>query len=167
MTKKYKKLTGAELKRQVKKLDERDEFYITIDGEEFEVSYDKVFKKSKQIKVLEDMIQLFEESRERAELIEMSAPYVSLMVIKHFTSIEVSDNIDEAIGTLNSLIDLEILHQVINALPEDEILNMFNLVSESVENMKTNLEELNAETEKVSEKVENKELKDVLENGAE
>lgn len=167
MTKKYKKLTGAELKRQVKKLDERDEFYITIDGEEFEVSYDKVFKKSKQVKVLEDMIQLFEESRERAELIEMSAPYVSLMVIKHFTSVEVSDDIDEAIGTLNSLIDLEILHQIINALPEDEILNMFKLVSESVENMKTNLEELNAETEKVSEEVENKELKDVLENGAE
>jgi hypothetical protein len=160
-----KKLTLNELKKEDKKLNGQDEVSININGTEYKLSVDSVFRKSKQAQLLDDMVALFEEGRNRIELFDFATPYLSLLILKHFTSLDVPDEIDEAILMLRVLIDLEILGKLVSILPEKEVTNVFELVTESVNNMRANLEELEKEAEKLSEQVENPELKEMLENG--
>jgi hypothetical protein len=160
-----KKLTLNELKKEDKKLNGQDEVSININGTDYKLSVDTVFRMTKKAQLLNDMVELFEEGRNRLELFDMATPYLSLLILKHFTSLDVPDDIDEALVMLRVLIDLDILGKLINILPEQEVTSVFELVTESVNNMRMNLEELEKEAERLSEQIENQELKEMLENG--
>lgn len=154
-----KKLSPAELKKQVKKLDEVQEFLVVIGDTDYKVTHDVVFRKTKQHKVLDDMVKFFNEGGKNIELLDMATPYTALLIIKHFTSIEVSDDIDEALALLEVLIDLEALDKILNALPEEEVQKIYELLTMTVENFRASLEDAEKEAESFLEQIENEEVK--------
>lgn len=161
MTKDIKKLTVTELKKQSKALDEQREFTVSIGGQDYKLTHDVVFRKTKQHKVLDDVIAFFSEGT-NVEALEMTTPYTALLIIKHFTSLEVSDNIDEALALLEVLIDLEAFDKILNELPVDEVTKVQELLVRTVENMKQNLEMAEEETEGLLEQIENEKVKGLI-----
>lgn len=140
MTKNIKNLTGAELKKQNKALDAQKEFTIEIGGEEYKLTHDIVFRKTKQIKLIEDLIEYFSAGAENPEILEMATPYTALLVIKHFTSLEVSNDIQDALALLAVLMDLEVLDKIIDKMPEEETKKLFDVLTETVGNMSKGFE---------------------------
>jgi predicted HAD superfamily phosphohydrolase len=165
MAQKIKNLNPTEIKKQVKKLKEQGEFFITINGDEYRVTHDEVFLNSKIHKVLDDLVELFNEGRNRNELLELATPYTTILIIKHFTSIEVPDDIDGAIDMMNALIDLEVVDKIINALPEAEVVKMYEKISGVVENVRSNLEDGLLEAQEIEKELQNEQTKKLLTDG--
>lgn len=163
--KKIKKLTQGELKKQVKKLNAVEKFYVSIDDEMFEITYDSVFRKTKQQKVIEDLVEFFDAGRFNTDLFEVATTYTTLLIIKHFTSLDIPDDIDEALTFMNLLIDLEIFDKTLNALPEDEVEKIYELLTSVINNMKANIEEAEKEAEALSDKIENQQVKEMITDG--
>lgn len=160
-----KKLTGAELKKQNKVLDEQREFSVMIGDTEYKLTHDVTFRKTKQSRLLEDVIAFFTAGVNRPEILEISTVYSTLLILKHFTSLEVSDDIGEALELLDVLVDLEVLDKIVNELPEDEITKIYELLTKTVNNMETSIVEAEEEAKKLANQVENKEIKDMIDNG--
>ena len=139
MAKDFKKLTGAELKKQAKTLDAQREFTVEIGGQKYLLSHDVTFRKTKQSKVLEDLMDFFMKGAENLDLLEMATPYTALLVLKHFTTLEVSDDLSEAFALLEVLIDLEVLDVILNELPEKEVTELFELISVTTNRMNENI----------------------------
>lgn len=159
-----KKLTANELKNQAKKLDAKQEFLVVIGDEEYKLTHDMVFRKTKMHKLLDDMLQFFNSvNGDNIDVLEMASPYTALLILKHFTSLEVSDDIDEALALLNVLIDLEALGTIINALPEQEVTKVYEILTQTVENIQKNIEEV--ELEALSAQLDNADVLGIEDNG--
>lgn len=165
MTKDIKKLSTTELKKQNKLLDEKRDFSVMIGETEYKLTHDVKFRRTKQHQLLDDMIAFFNEGTVRADLYELATPYTALLILKHFTSLEVSDDIDEAIDVLQVLIDLEILDKILNELPEDEVVKVYELITQTVDVMKDNYDEMEAEVERIANQIENEEVKELFLDG--
>lgn len=159
---KIKNLNPTAIKREHKKLKEQGEFFITVNGEEYRVTHDEKFLNSKIHMVLDDLILLFNEGRHRNELMEVATPYTTLLIIKHFTSIEVSDDIDEALETMTALIDLELVDKIINALPEAEVVRMYEKISTVMTNVKSTLEDGELEVRELEKDLQTEQAKKML-----
>jgi hypothetical protein len=157
-----KKLTSAELGKQNKVLDEQREFKVTIGEAVYTLSHDVIFRQTKKNKVLDDMVEFFQEATKTINILELATPYVTLLIFKHFTSLDVSDNVDEAIDLLQVLIDLDVLNQIIVELPEDELTKVFEMVTKVVSTMSENLEDAEAEIAKLQEQVESEAVKEMI-----
>jgi predicted HAD superfamily phosphohydrolase len=163
--KQFKSLNPTEIKKQVQELKKQGEFFITINGEEYLVEHDEVFLNSKIHKVLDDLIALFQEGRNRNELMEVATPYTTLLIIKHFTSIEVSDDIDEALELMTALIDLEVVDKIINALPEAEVVKMYEKIAVVMNNVKSTLEDGELEAKELEAQLKTEQAKKLLTDG--
>ncbi len=152
-----KKLTKAELQKQNKQLDEQREFTVAIGETEYKLTHDVIFRKSKQHALLDDLLAFFDEGAKNIEILQLGTPYVTLLVLKHFTSLEVSDEIEEALDLLQVLIDLEIFDKILNELPDEQLTTIYELVSTTVDNLRENLVSLEKEIREEEEQ-KNKEL---------
>lgn len=168
---KIKNLTVTELKKQVKKLDKQTEatVFVEIDSEKtpYNFKYDEFFKNTKIHLLLDDMVEFFNRGYVDSRLLELSTPYISLLIIKHFTSIEISDDIDEALSFLNVLTDLEILAPIINCLPEKEIIKLEELLAKTLDNLERNIELAEDEELVMLDEIENDSVKEVILDGQE
>lgn len=179
-TPKAKNLTITELKKQNKVLDAQTEHTIVVkiqkgldeetgeplfDLVPYKIKIDNVFRKTKQHKLLEDLMFFINESNKRLEILDVATPYITLLLIKHFTNLDIPDDIDEAIEVMNILIDLDIFSEIVNLMPENEVIKMYETLNASIERMNLNIEEMLKESEKVLEKIENKEIKELLQDG--
>ena len=179
-TPKTKNLTITELKKQNKVLDAQTEYTIVVkiqkgldeetgeplfDLVPYKIKIDNVFRKTKQHKLLEDLMLFINESNKRLEILDVATPYITLLLIKHFTNLDIPDDIDEAIEVMNILIDLDIFSEIVNLMPENEVIKMYETLNASIERMNLNIEEMLKESEKVLEKIENKEIKELLQDG--
>lgn len=162
--KKAKKLTIAELNKQNKKLDVKETATISIDGEDFEVKFDKRFRNSKKYQALDDIYDYISASELEPTILDNLTPYMSLLIIKHFTDINVSDDINDALDIMYTLIDLEIFDKVLNILPEEEVTKTIELFIEAMQNYQLELEKQLEEVEKIYDELENEEVKDALNN---
>lgn len=165
--KEIKQLSLVELQKQNKVLDEQKEMTIEINGQKYKLNYDVVFRQSKKSKLLNDMVKYFRESATNLELFELATPYTTMLIFKHFTTLEVSDDISEALDLMTTLIDLEIFDKILMELPETEITSIFELITKTVNVMANNLKEAEAEIEKLNEMVENPEVKEMISDGEE
>lgn len=152
--KNVKNLTLTEMKKQAKKLGKQTEHEILVGENIYKFKVDDVFRKTKQYKLLDDLVEFFSVVNVRAELLELVTPYTTLLLIKHFTSIEVSDDIDEAIDTLDVLIDLELLNKILNLLPEQQVIEVYEILSATLERMNENVKESLEESDKKEEVLE-------------
>lgn len=179
-TPKAKNLTITELKKQNKALDTQTEHTIVVkiqkgldeetgkplfDLVPYKIKIDNVFRKTKQHKLLEDLMFFMNEGNKRLELLDVATPYITLLLIKHFTNLDIPDDIDEAIEVMNVLLDLDIFSEIVNLMPENEVIKMYETLNSSIERMNLNIEEMLKESEKILEKVENKEIKELLQDG--
>ncbi len=142
MAKDLKKLTKTELKKQAKNLDAQREFTVEIGDEEYKMTHDIVFRKTKIATLIDELMDFLAKGVERVELLDLTTPYTALLTIKHFTSIEVPDDIDEALDFLEVLVDLDILNVIIDELPEDQAQLLFDTITQRVAEMTKNLQEL-------------------------
>lgn len=163
--KKIKNLTMTELKKLDKKLDLQTRHEIEVGEDIYEVKVDKEFRKTKQHQLLHDLANFFEASNENSEILDLTTPYTSLLLIKHFTSIHVSDDIDEALIMLDILIDLEIFKKVLDLFPEDEVTKIYELLESAIQRMNENIDEYEEEKEELVESVESEQVKDMLADG--
>ncbi|MFS0905807.1 hypothetical protein AB3N02_22550 [Priestia aryabhattai] len=166
-TKKVTKLTANELVKQGKKLDVQEEFVVKIGDADYTLSHDTYFRITKQHKVIDDLMAFFNEGNNRNELFDLATPYTALLVLKHFTTLEVSDDIDEALALMEVLVDLQVLDVLLNELPEEELTKVFELLTQTVDNVRTNLEEAEAEADRILEMVQNDEVKEMIEDNGE
>lgn len=160
--KKVKNLTVEELKKQNKKLDEQVEVLVEANGEMYRFTHDAVFRKSKIYKMLDDFVDFLNEGNYREEMFDLLTPYISLLIIKHFTSIEVPDDIDEALNLLEVMIDLEVLDKILNSLPEEELMKIYEILDKVLKNLEENTEEAEKLTEEIFAQVENEEIKKLV-----
>jgi F0F1-type ATP synthase alpha subunit len=167
MAKQNKNLNLTNLKKEVKKLTSQTEHVIKINENDYKVKIDDKFLKTKQHALLDDLVEFFNEGNNRIELLDVATPYTTLLFIKHFTSIDVSDNVDEALEVLDVLINLDLLGHILNLMPEQEVVKVYELITVTVDRMKENIDETAEEASRLSELVENKELKEALINGKE
>lgn len=163
--KKVLDFTPAAMNKEAKKLDKQTAHPIAVGENLYNVKIDNVFRKTKQHKLLDDLVEFFDASNSNVELLELTTPYTTLLFIKHFTNIDVSDNIDEALETLGVLIDLDVLNNVLNSMPEDQVIEVYEILNSTVSRMKENMIEAGQEAERLSETVENIELKEMLKDG--
>lgn len=145
MNKDIKKLTLAEINKQSKVLDIQREFTVAIGEQEYKMSHDVSFRTTKKHQLLDDVIHFFSEGAENTEILELATPYTALLVLKHFTTLEVSNNISEALSLLNVLVDLGVLDKIVNELPEKEVKELYQLLTETVDNLRVGLEEAEEE----------------------
>lgn len=160
-----KNLTSAELKKQDKVLDEQREFTVVVGESKYKLSHDVIFRQSKKNRLLDDMVKFFQEATKNIEILELATPYTALLVFKYFTSLEVSDNVEEALALLETLVDLGLLNQIVAELPEDQLTEVYELITKTVTAMSENLEEAEAEAKRLSEVVENDAVREMIPNG--
>ena len=165
----FKNLTLTELKKKDKDLNKQGEFFVDIDGDTFKLTHDLKFRNSKKQKLLEDTLEFFQSiTEETEEMLAYSAHYIALLMLKHFSSLDVSDDVNEAFALLRVLIDLEVLDAMLGGLPEDEVLQVNEMITETLDNVKKNMEETEAELDRLAEEVENPEVKELIKpNGEE
>jgi hypothetical protein len=157
-----KNLTATSLKKEAKKLDAQTEHSISVGENEYKIKIDDKFRNTKQHKLLDNLVEFLNQLDNKVELIDLVTPYISLLFIKHFTNVEISDDIDEAVDMLQVMIDLEILAPILNKMPEEETAKVYDLIATTVNRMRENMEELSDEADKISEFIKNRE---VLNNG--
>ena len=167
MAKDIKKLTLDELKKHDEGLDKQFEAYISIGDDVYAVKIDEVFRTTKQTKVLDDMLDFFRAGNERMELLELATPYTSLLLIKHFTDLEIPDDFDEAMAHLNVLIDTGVFEAVLNEMPEKEVIGTYDKLRNVLNDMTDRMEIAQAEAELVAEQLENEVVKKMFLNGEE
>lgn len=138
---------------------------VEIDGEEipYRFTYESIFRKSKRIKVMDDIIAFYQSFEKNPEIVHMATPYVSLLVLKHFTSIQVPDDIGKALEVLEALLDLNIFDKILNALPDEQVSGIYNDILEALERMNSNAEETAEEVKAISEQLDNDFIKQIIE----
>lgn len=162
--KEIKNLNSANLKKEVKNISSQTEHTVQVGENKYKIKIDDVFRKTKQHKLLDDIVEFFNQSNKRADLFDLATPYTTLMFIKHFTSVEISDDIDEAVEMLNVLIDLELFGEIMNLMPESEVTDVYELLASTVKRMSENMDETADEAIRLSQIVDNRELKEALKN---
>lgn len=155
---KVKNLNITELKKHNKKLDEKEQHTLTVNGESYTVGIDKVFRKTKQFKLVEDFAEFMNRASKDIELFDLATPYITLLFVKHFTTVNVPEEIDGAIELLNVLIDLDLLNQILNLLPESQVKEVYEIISTTADKMNEEIAETVNEIDKIKEQVENGEL---------
>jgi len=162
---KVKNLTLAELQKQAKELEVQKEVTILINDQPYKFKVDETFKTTKKHRLLNDMVKLFNEVNNQQELLSVAPSYASILAIKHFTSIDVDDTVEGALAMLETLVDLGILADILNEMPEKELVDTLDLLTRTVTNMGNKIEDFQAEAEDLINKVENEEVKELLTNG--
>lgn len=154
-----KNLKLTDLKKHDKNLDAKGETFITLDGIVYKVEYDEHFRTTKKNKVLDDLVKFFEAGYKDERLYSIATPYTSLLLVKHFTSLDIPDDIEEALSYLHVLIDLGALETILTALPETEILGLYETLTQTVNNITNSMAEVNGEVKNLANLAENPEVK--------
>ncbi|MCY8549296.1 hypothetical protein MOD25_05165 [Bacillus haynesii] len=165
--KESRKLTTTAIKKEAKKLKDVQEFVVTVGDENYTLTYDVIFRKTKQQNLLDDLIKFYDAIRNRPEVFELATPYTSLLIIKHFTSLEVPDDVDQALDFLELLIDLDLLVNILNALPEDQLTKVYELLTQTVDQIRINIEKMDEEAQEAYDQIQNGELKELIQEDGE
>lgn len=159
-----RKLTMAELKKHDKKLDEKIVEYVNIGEDQYTVKIDRTFRISKMHKVLDDFIQFITEAKDDEAVLGDATPYMSLLIIKHFTDVYVPDKQKDALDLLYVLVDNKVLDKILNAMPEEELTKVLDLLSDAMGRVRENIEKDVSELDSVYDSIENKELKEMVDS---
>lgn len=139
MTDIRKNLTIEQIMEADKQFNEKE--IVQVFGSDLEV--DIKFRKTKISSAIAEIIENFEKSRIRGINIgALFATYVGLIIIKHFTSLEVPADFDAQLELLEVLVDNDYLEEIMNKLPASEVKKFFETVQEATERMNENMKEL-------------------------
>lgn len=163
---KIKSITLAEMKKQEKLLKETKEALITgAKDTVWKVQIDTYFLPTKRNQVLDDLIKFFDASNKNAELTSIATPYTSLLLVKHFTNIDIPDDIEEALDYLYLLMNLRVLTPILNEMPEDEVVDLYNSLTDTLNQISNNMMKSIGEADELLSRIENPEVKELMDNG--
>jgi hypothetical protein len=134
---KIRKLTLGAVKKENARLEERT--LEEVNGYSLEI--DKVFRKTKINTLIHDIVDKVEYSRIRnLDLTPIFTPFVALLMIKHFTSLEIPDTFDEQLTVMNLLVDGEFLTQIYELLPADQVELVYVEIERATNRLNENLD---------------------------
>ncbi len=138
ITKKAKKLNAINLKKDAKVLDEKLQTIVVsnVNGDEYELTIDKVFKKSKIILLNAQLLDTAQyASLHNIDFTLIFERFTFLMIIKHFTSFGESmpKKINEQIALIEKLDDMGLFEPIIDAMPQSEIEKVLMSIQENVD----------------------------------
>lgn len=139
---KAKQLTVAAMKKKDTQYNHRKE--VRIDG--YVVNVDIKFRPTKIQSVLDDyreMTNYIIENKISIDVVGM----LYLLMVKHFTDLEISDDPVEQLLTLNIMIDNEFLKPIVESFDQEEVTKFHQMMNIAKENYKLALEELRKEFE--------------------
>jgi len=122
---------------------------IPVDGKDYFVEIDTVFKTTKIEKMIMDFLKS-ENVKKLEELDECSKiSYFMLMIICNFTSLEIPKDLEfaEQLNLISNLIDLGIFEKLIEQISDDEIKKVNEFMQKFNMNLNKALEELNESKE--------------------
>lgn len=148
-----KKMTLGAIKKEDKRFDER--FTVVVQGYTLEI--DRNFRSSKISQMIAELVEGFEQARIYSkELGEIFTPYAVLLMIKHFTSLDVPNKLDEQLAVLDLLDDGDLLMPIYNELPKDQVDLVFNEIEKVTKRLNDNIMELLSKTDELD--LDNREL---------
>ena len=166
---KNKKLTSNAVKAKKEELKASMIKEVVIGGDTYEFKVDRKFIKSKEVAFTNDLISFVSEIGTDEKYFDLgeiriqtlSENYALLMLIKHFTSIDVPEETEDALTVLRDLADLGVFNEVIEALPEDEIERVMTQATVAIDEfnwkLSESLDKLREEADKVKKELEEKE----------
>jgi len=134
-----KKLNTSTLSKSSTKFNERLTIQVTDRfSETYTVEINKYFKTTDVQKMIVDYLAFKEELPNLVsdlELIKDATFLFPALLVKYFTSIPLSDEILELISGVETLVDLEVLDQVVGALPKEEVERVNALIKKMTDNL--------------------------------
>ena len=134
-----KKLTTSTLSKSSTKFNERLTIQVSDRfSETYTVEINKYFKTTDVQKLIVDYLAFKEELPNLVsdlELIKDTTFLFPALLVKYFTSIPLSDDILELISGVETLVDLEVLDQVVGALPKEEVERVNVLIKKMTDNL--------------------------------
>jgi len=135
-----KKLNEASLNKGFNKFNEKvTERVADRFGEEYEVEVSKYLKKTDTQRIMIDYMEIIDELKDMEGIDTLKDTIIlPMLMIKKFTNISIPDEAEKLLAMADKLAELELFGQIMNLLPEDELLKMSGVVDEfkkSVEQM--------------------------------
>ncbi|MDH6674435.1 hypothetical protein M2277_005127 [Paenibacillus sp. LBL] len=134
-----KKLSMAAIKKQDKQFDERYE--VEINGYVLEI--DQTFRPTKIQGLISELAQKFEETKvQDTNILDIFTPYMILLMIKNFTSLDIPDKLDDQLKTLDFLVDNDFLVPIYESLPIAEVNKVYAEMEAATDRINDNINEL-------------------------
>jgi hypothetical protein len=130
-----KKLTFSQIKKKNKVYDEM--FHVVFD--DYTLSINKVWSPIKINELIIEFVTNFEKDLKSAEAMEISTAYLYLLLLRHFTSLDIPSDVSKQLEWLEELIDSGYLVYIVNQLPEDQVVLVNNELRKALDNLNTNL----------------------------
>ncbi|MDO6628706.1 hypothetical protein [Bacillus thuringiensis] len=151
-----KQMNLKNLKADTKKLDEMKEEIIG----DYKIQVSTHIRNTKIEEALREYLNDRDAAFKSGEPIEdVMAVYMFIILIKHFTSLNVPEGVDEKIDTISALIDLGLFWDVVEVLPDECITKFLAAIDIASKSITKNLEEIAT----VVDELENKEIKELVE----
>lgn len=138
-----KKLTLNAVKKENAKFNEK--FTVPIKDGRYEIIVNKYFKKSDSAKLLSEYVSITEKLIESGAEIDITSNDIFLfpvLLIKYMTNVPLPDDGIELVAYIQELINAELLNEIIEALPKEEVDKVEKWISDSFENMPQVLESM-------------------------
>lgn len=105
-------------------------------GNEYNVIVNKYFKKSDVSKVTGILIEIIGQLREKDKDKDIDVKQIiyvyPFLLLKYFTNIPIPDNINEIIIYAQNLIELDVVEQIYDAIPKNELTKVNNWIEETI-----------------------------------
>lgn len=136
-----KKLGQSNILSMEDKVFEKKEIKVTANGEEFTVTIDTKFKDVEIAKVFTELVKRSDYAKKGSLDFDITATMLVLL-LKHFTDIEfqetnsMASDIDIEIRTLNALINLGLLEQILENFDKKEIERLSDMLEKHEDGIK-------------------------------
>lgn len=166
-----KELNIANINKKMKELDTKIEAKIhsSVINDYFELKVDRYFKKTKLHQMITHIIsQVRYANLHGIEIEVLFIPYSVLMMMKYFTSFGEKGfpkTLEEELALLGKLMDLEILDQISDVFPQDQVDLIFGTIQDTVGNIESQVEDIVKRMIEMEKAFEEGRIEDVLEIG--
>lgn len=138
---------------------------IIVDS--YELDVDEHFRNTKIVSLLQEFMKQTNYAKENDMEID-ALTYTTILILKYFSSLEVSNKYEEQIRMLSILTDLEYqgetyLNIILSAFDENEINKLNTKMKEYAENLTKLVEEINKEKAEESEEIISEEVSEAEE----
>jgi hypothetical protein len=141
-----KKLSYTNVKKEDTKMSEQ----LIAEVKNYTFKVDKFFKDSKTMDLIAEMlVKLQEAKQDGIDLKTIFIPYTILLLIKHFTDIDVPENINEQIAFLRMLIDQDLVNGILESFPKEDVERVSRKIQEAMEEREAMIDELSQQLEAI------------------
>lgn len=131
----------------------------------FKFKHDVFFLQSKILRVVRDLAMIIRDMHQKVGPEHVESTFhgiVGLMIIKHFTDIEVPDTLEGQVAFLNKLLDLKLYNEIIQHFPTEELGKVYEEIMKIIESWEGKEELIKEEIKKIEQQIENEEVKELL-----